>query len=127
MQHGHVVGEVFHWPFNRDGNFLYDHIGLTSTVPNSANAWQTLDPTLRNFFERTYTMKWSDLTRKTRQDRAIAHRHGRPTTTIAVAGGAAKHEAIWIALSKLPPAIDILVTDADTLDYLASQIRACSA
>lgn len=118
--HG-VAGEVFHWPFTRDGDFLYDKLGLKSKEPTSAQAWRTVDPKLTGFFEHTYTMRWNALGRDVRNTRA-RERGKQRTTTIAVAGGAAKHEAIWIALSKLPrPVVDILVTDPVTIDHLASQ------
>jgi hypothetical protein len=109
---------VFHWPFNRDGNFLYEHLRLISAHPRCREAWDRLDAKLRTFFERTYTMAWPDLQRSARNERATAKDRPR-TVTIAVAGGKAKREAIWIALKKLtPPVIDYLVTDADTVDYL---------
>jgi hypothetical protein len=91
---------------------------MFSAHPKCQDAWDRLDASLRTFFERTYTMSWPDLKRSARVDRASAKDRPR-AVTIAVAGGEAKHEAIWIALKKLsPPVIDYLVTNADTVDYL---------
>lgn len=130
MKHHRVVGEVFHWPFDQDGCFLYDRLGLPKAVArDNPRAWETIDPSLRSFFENTYTMGWSDLTRRHRRERASTRHKQRRTTTIAVAGGAAKHEAIWLALTRLPdpaqpdPAIDVLVTDVATAEYLADRVR----
>ncbi len=109
-----MTGEAMCWPFTAEGDFVYDTLGL----PERQNqghmvAWEKIAGTsLERFFNRTFTLQWH----KMRVDSAV----------VVVAGGAQKHEALYVMLTspwRRRHESTYLVTDSETVLYLRRRLE----